>query len=257
MTPERIDYIAILNDMKAKRAVLEASIAALEAALASGTLGQGVEGLGSSGSAGSVPTSQGMPMDLPKGAFLGKNMTDSVLLYLSAVRQRKTVKDIAAALLEGGIVSTSDNFAGVVQAKMQQLNGRGQVLKFADGWGLAEWYPAGFRASADKAAKPKKKANAKSKQKPAGRKATAPTQATPISETSGESLDSRIEQILSADKSKTYTTPELIETLEAPSGAAGSINFALGRLVRKHKAEKTPEGHRAFSGNIQQMPLAG
>jgi len=40
------------------------------------------------------------------------------------------------------------------------------VLKSTDGWGLAEWYPASFRASSEKAAAvPKKKAKPKAKAK--------------------------------------------------------------------------------------------
>jgi hypothetical protein len=34
----------------------------------------------------------------------------------------------------------------------------------------------------------------------------------------------------------------------------GAVILALGRMVAKHKAEKAQSGHRAFSGNIQEMP---
>jgi hypothetical protein len=109
----------------------------------------------------------GQPMDLPSGAFLGKSMPDAIKLYLSAMRQRKNVKDIAAALQNGGMVSTSDNFESVVQASLQRLKSIGQLLKFADGWGLSEWSPPGFRASTvEKGAKPKRKAKKKSKRSP-------------------------------------------------------------------------------------------
>jgi hypothetical protein len=98
-------------------------------------------------------------MDLPAGAFLGKSLPDAIKLYLEAMRQRKTAKEIATALREGGVVSTSDNFESVVQAALQRLKSMGHLLKFADGWGLPEWSPASFRnaAKAATAAKPKKK----------------------------------------------------------------------------------------------------
>ncbi len=53
----------------------------------------------------------------------------------------------------------------------------GQLLKFADGWGLTEWSPPGFRPSADRAPKPKKKA--KKKKAKAARVAEANEQSKP------------------------------------------------------------------------------
>ena len=162
MAFEKFDYNAILADMKVKRSALDTSIAGLEAALASGALGQATEGDGISVSS-AAPL--GQPMDLPSGAFLGKSMPDAIKLYLSAVRQRKTAKDIAIALKAGGMVSTSDDFESVVQASVQRLKSMGQLLKFADGWGLTEWSPPGFRPSADRSPKPKKKAKKKKAKK--------------------------------------------------------------------------------------------
>ena len=173
MAFEKFDYNAILADMKVKRSALDTSIAGLEAALASGALGQAAEGEGStSGSSTVTGIPLGQPMDLPSGAFLGKSMPDAIKLYLSAVRQRKTARDIATALKAGGMVSTSDDFESVVQASVQRLKSMGHLLKFADGWGLTEWSPPGFRPSADRIPKTKKKA----KKKKAKTKATAPTE---------------------------------------------------------------------------------
>lgn len=258
MTPEKIDYVAMLNDMKAKRAVLDTSIAALEAALVSGTLGQAPEGFASGTGAGNGGSgSQGFPMDLPKGAFLGKNMTDAVLLYLSAVRQRKTVKDIAAALLEGGIVSTSDNFTGVVQAKMQQLCARGEVLKFADGWGLAEWYPAGFRSTPEKATKTAKKVKpSKKASKPASKQKTkAVVEAKPNAAgkpTEKNGTQAAIESHFDAHPGAEFSTAELAKALGVKTGGA---NLVCAKLAHRGKLEKTPAG-KYRSTKLHAMPKA-
>jgi hypothetical protein len=254
MTPEKIDYVAILNDMKAKRAVLDASIAALEAALVSGTLGQGAEGI-NSGAGNGGPNSPGTPMDLPKGAFLGKNMTEAILLYLSAVRQRKTVREIATALLEGGIVSTSGKFTGVVQAKMQGLKGSGQVLKFADGWGLAEWYPAGFRSSAEKAAKATKKAKRrKTGPNSANRKARAQPDPKPQPEAHTEKPGAQIsiESHFDANPGAEFSTAELSKALGIKIGAA---NLVCAKLAHRGKLEKTQAG-KYRSAKLHAMPKA-
>jgi len=252
MTPEKIDYVAILNDMKAKRATLDASIVAFEAALASGTLGQAVEGISSGG--GSFNSSgPGAPIDLPSGAFNGKTLPEGIKLYLSAARQRKSTRDITNGIRDGGMVSTSKKFELVVQATLQKLKSQGQVLKFSDGWGLSEWYPAGFRASGKnpKAAKgkPGKK---KARPTPKEKKSKEPKQASAEQKRGAESskpgVEQRIENLLLADKGKVFTVPEIATALGLN---AKGLPLALGRLAKKKRAEKTEGGYRAFGGKTQ------
>jgi hypothetical protein len=252
MTPEKIDYIAILNDMKAKRAALDASIVALEAALASGTLGQAVEGV-SSGIGTMGLGSPGTPMDLPSGAFNGKTLPEGIKLYLSAARQRKSTRDITNGIREGGMVSTSQNFESVVQATLQKLKSQGHVLKFADGWGLSEWYPAGFRSAGKnpKAAKSAKAGNKKGRPTVKPLKRTKEPKATKVSAQpkpsagdDGAGVEHRIEKLLLSDKAKTFTIAEISSTIGI--GAKGTP-LILGRLAKKNKAEKAAGGYRAFS----------
>src|SRR5580698_4809299 len=63
----------------------------------------------------------GQPMDLPDGAFFGKSIPACVKLYMSAAKKKKTIKEIAAALREGGVESTSDNFESVVTGALNRL----------------------------------------------------------------------------------------------------------------------------------------
>jgi hypothetical protein len=253
MTPEKIDYVAILNDMKAKRTALDASIVAFEAALASGTLGQAVEGGTSVGSFGLG--SPGTPMDLPSGAFNGKTLPEGIKLYLSAVRQRKSTKDITKGIREGGMVSTSKKFESVVQATLQKLKSQGHVLKFSDGWGLSEWSPPSFRAAANKKAAnaATKRPKGKQKGKPGKPKAAAkvakaakqPSEHKPDAGPSKPGLEQRIEALLLSNKNKVFTVAEIADALGIK---AQGLPLALGRMAKKNQAEKSGGGYRAFGG---------
>jgi hypothetical protein len=102
------------------------------------------------------------PIDLPTGAFLGKSIPAAIKLYLMAARKKKTARDIAAALKEGGVESTAANFENMITGSLHRMRGFGDVLKFPDGWTLAEFYPESMRARLTKDAPPKKrKARAK------------------------------------------------------------------------------------------------
>jgi len=146
------DYAAILADMEAKKASLENAIAGLRAALATGALGViGVkvgDALAFKDSAGpALPPasiSVGQPISLPRGAFLGKTGADAIKLYLTAARRKQTNKEIAQALRDGGLESTG-SIDNLVTNSLFRLKQEGTVLRFDDGWGLAEWYPESFR----------------------------------------------------------------------------------------------------------------
>jgi hypothetical protein len=84
---------------------------------------------------------------------------DNVTLrrYLLAVKRKQTVREIATALKEGGMESTAANWETTVTGALHRLNAVGGVLRFKDGWGLAEFYPEGLRNRIAKDAEPKKK----------------------------------------------------------------------------------------------------
>ena len=63
------------------------------------------------------------------------------------LERKRLTKEIAAALREGGVESTAGNFESIVTTALNRLRAAGEVLKFKDGWGLSEWYPANMRAS--------------------------------------------------------------------------------------------------------------
>jgi hypothetical protein len=104
------------------------------------------------------PAAAGTPVNLPRGALLGKSVPAAIKLYLSAARQKKTTRDIATALKEGGVESLASNFDATVTSALHRLRIASEVLRFDDGWALAEFYPDSFKSRMAKDAKPAKAA---------------------------------------------------------------------------------------------------
>lgn len=148
MATDKFDYARLLSDIDAKIASLQTLRASVQAASASGALGQPIEGaeLPSQVLTAGRSDTLGVPTDLPEGAFIGKSVPASIELYLSAAKKKKTNKEIAAALRDGGVESNASNFDNVVTGSLFKLKKDGKVLRFKDGWGLSEWYPAHIRA---------------------------------------------------------------------------------------------------------------
>ena len=145
MATDKFDYARLVSDIDAKMAALQALRDAAVRASAAGALGEAVEGMATSPATANGDI--GQPIDLPEGAFNGKSLPACVELYLSAAKRKKTIKEIAAALKDGGVESTSDNFDNVVTGALFRLKTAGKVLRFKDGWGLPEWYPANIRSA--------------------------------------------------------------------------------------------------------------
>jgi hypothetical protein len=141
MAQETLDYSVLLADAKAKRAALDAFIASLENAQALGALGQA-----GSVASGSLSTPSGPGVELPLGALMGKSVSAAIKLYLHACKKKQTVREIATALKEHGVESTSKNFEIIVYNTLRILKKAGTVLQFKDGWGLAELYPESIRS---------------------------------------------------------------------------------------------------------------
>lgn len=152
------------QELTSFRAYLEAKVAMWQAALDAFLAAQESDTPGS-GAAGPTAASSdlGHPIDLPKGAFNGKSVPVCVELYLSAGKVKRTNKEIAAALKKGGVESNARDFDSVVTGALFSLKKAGTVLRFDDGWGLAEWYPAHIRAVTPAPASGSKKNNKKKK----------------------------------------------------------------------------------------------
>lgn len=156
-----------LANLDAKIAALQALRASYLAARSLGAIGAGVDVGSMSGSAGVAPLLGGPPMELPRGALLGKSLPAAIKLYLSAVKRKQTLKEIAAALKEGGVETTSTNLETPVSSAINRLKASGEVLRFNDGWALAEFYPESLRNKlSERNIKPAKKKPKKQSKRP-------------------------------------------------------------------------------------------
>jgi hypothetical protein len=68
-----------------------------------------------------------------------------------------TVRDIANALKDGGVESTEASFENNMTGALHRLKASGEVLRFKDGWALAEFYPESLRARIAKDVEPKRR----------------------------------------------------------------------------------------------------
>jgi hypothetical protein len=230
---------------EARIAAWQAVLASLKTALtldAGGKIPEGVE-LSVAAQNGDL----GTPMDLPDGAFNGKSIPACIKLYLSAAKKKKTVKEIASALSDGGVESKSDNLDSPVNTALGRLKLAGEVLRFKDGWGLSEWYPPSLRGGASmpgKGTKTKKKSKpSKSKQsaKANSTKSDAPKVEEPKQP---EGVEPRILSFIKG----AHHGVSAKDLSEALGLKIQTTHLMLGKLVHQHKVEKSESGSFKIAG---------
>lgn len=227
---------SVIAYVEAKIAAWQAVLASLKAALSLDPSGNAFEGMDLSSIAASQNGESGQPIDLPDGAFLGKSVPACIKLYLSAARKKKTTREIATALREGGVESTGRNFEGIVTTALIRLRVAGEVLKFKDGWGLSEWYPANMRTSVSVG-----KPAAKSKKKNKKAKLTAKAEATKVTEMAKpqDKPEPRILDFLKTNR-RELAASEIASALGLKIQTAHLI---LAKLAHQQKIEKVSAGH--------------
>ena len=235
MSTPPIDYAAILGDLEAKRTALDTAIASVRAALAVGSLGQSGDGTAFVGPGLSNSLTGG---EVPDGAFLGKNIPDAAKLYLEIVKKKQTSKEIALALLKGGMETASKDFPSIVHAILDRARkgNNPALVKIGTQWGLANWYPN--LTPSTNGHKPAKKKSTASKKKIAANAAVTTTReqnkpnAKPVGATTKQISD--------------VLKPGVEFTLHEIAKAAGielqKVNLVMGNLQRGGKVEKTPGG---------------
>src|SRR5712692_385960 len=217
---------------EARIAAWQAVLASLKSALTLDPGGLTVEGIDLPSVAQSGDL--GQPIDLPEGAFHGKSVPACIELYLSAVKKKKTNKEIAAALHEGGVESNASTFGNTVTAALFKLKNDGTVLRFKDGWGLSSWYPAHIRAVTPSATKRTKK-----KAKKSGRKDTlAKSSATDAAPMKGK-VNERIIQLLQVKPEREYSLEAIAEHLGM--GVRGA-RLSLGKLLKAGRVKMSAPG---------------
>lgn len=236
MADEKVDFTAqFINQIKAQISALQGVLASVEQASAVGAL-RPIDGidLSSQALAGGRSDSFGVPTDLPQGAFLGKSVPACIELYLSAVKKKKTNKEIVDALRAGGVESNS-KLENTVNGALFKLKNDGVVLRFDDGWGLSSWYPAHIRAVAPAASTKKTKKKGKKKEpKNAAPKPTIEASAPPKRKTGDV-----IMEVLRAKPEREYSLEEIAQK------AGIGVKFArltLGKLLKANRVRMSAPG---------------
>jgi hypothetical protein len=253
-----LDYGAFLADLEAKRSALDQAIASLRAVMAAGT----TEGMSSINMAVTLANPAIHNGEIPAGAFLGKSIPEAAKLYLSIVRAKQTTREIAEAMLKGGMETTSSNFENIVGAGIHRASKKdGEIVKVGRAWALAAWYPSGIRAAAAKETRKARKAKKSRKQKSVKASATTAAPAggvlakdghirfpreAPIETNGHKTTQERIADLLRTNPSSVYTPQEVSKALNIGARFAA---LTLGKLAAKKLADKVESGkYRAAHG---------
>lgn len=229
--------------VEARIAAWQAVLASLKSALALDPGGQMPEGIDlPSASAGQ---NAAHPIDLPEGAFYGKSVPACIELYLSsAPMKKKTNKEIAAALREGGVESNA-NLDNTVTGALFKLKKDGTILRFKDGWGLSSWYPAHIRAVAPLGStKRSKKKGKKGERKNKGAKSNTDTSATTESESPKGKVGDRILELLRTKPEREYSLAEVAKHIGMGTQYA---RLTIGKLVKAGSAKMSAPGMYAIA----------
>lgn len=214
-------------------ASLQAKVAAWQAALDSYKAARALEQGGEISAVSGSPNRA--PIELPVGAFRGMTITDAVKLYLQSVRRKQSVQEIADGLRAGGIESTAKDFGPTLRGILHQLKKRGELLRFADGWDLAEAHPTALRNRlAKETSKPARRKG--------GRKSVKAKPQKP-SAARGPSLDERIQVFLGGRPMDWFTPREVADGLKETDMKL--IGLALARLIRYGRVAKQDDGRVA------------
>lgn len=253
MSGQPLDYATILADLEAKRAAIDATIAAIRAAMGIGAVNiTDVTGVATSAPGAtqtSFPAITGA--DIPDGAFFRKSVPDATAHLLAMLKKKQTAQEVADALLRGGMESNSGDFLSVVIAGLNRARKtpNSPIVKLPGNyWGLKEWYPKGI-ISANLSEHTKKR-----RKKKARKTANSPVTHQPNT-TPEESLEKRIEAFAWENMGGIVNFKQVVEAFPGMKPAVASMN--LGRIAKKCGWNKTTDGGYHIQGKIQEMPKAG
>jgi hypothetical protein len=188
------------------------------------------------------------PVELPIGAFRGMKIPKAIKLFLQAMRRKQTAREIAAGLRDGGMETTASNFEATVTGALHRLKADGEVLRFKDGWDLAEAHSAALRnrlaKENKKDTKTVKKRGSKARRGGATKKVVASK--SPMVKTTtpkGPTLDQRIAAFLRSRPLEWFTTKQVAESLKETDMKV--VGMAFARMVRFSKVAKDDDGRYA------------
>jgi hypothetical protein len=142
-----IDYTAVLADLEAKRAQLDAAIQVIRALIGSGAASGdavGTEALAENGTGPSPlrPATGHSAASIATDTFFRLSTAQAVRKYLGMVKRPQKTRAIADALQAGGQVHANDPKTAYMNVNVALRRGKDKdFVQTRNGeWGLAEWY---------------------------------------------------------------------------------------------------------------------
>lgn len=135
MASEMIDYNAVLGDLEAKKAAIDATITGLRQMLNLGA-DQAVTGATPPGERREQAT------EVRFDSFFGMSMPDAITKFLEMSKRPQSVSDITKALQDGGFPTTAKNLIASVGSTLTRMKTAGDVVSVSGKWGMSAWYPA-------------------------------------------------------------------------------------------------------------------
>lgn len=132
MSTEAINYEAVISDLEAKIAHLQATLAGIKVVA-------GMNGLGippSGGPGGPAQTNTGK---IASDAFFGKSIPDAAVTYLGSVRKKLSTQALMEVMEAGGLPKSKYNTVyAILRRRESQV---GDIVNMQGEWGLASWFP--------------------------------------------------------------------------------------------------------------------
>jgi hypothetical protein len=124
-----IDYGAVLADLEAKRAAIDATITGIRQMLNLGA----EQTVGGPTSNERRDTSSAIRFDM----FFRMSMPAAIVKFLEIARAPQSVSEVTAALLAGGFKTTSKNLMPIVGSNLSRLKTAGETVNVEGKRGLA------------------------------------------------------------------------------------------------------------------------
>jgi hypothetical protein len=129
MGSDPINYEAVLADIDAKIAQLEAAKQAIRL----------VAGMGPSNGAAPQPGLQTSATTISHDTFLGMSIPEATKKLLAMTRRRLSTPEVIKSLVQGGVPEPAYNTAYAVLSRRQKHVG--DIININGEWGLKEWSP--------------------------------------------------------------------------------------------------------------------
>lgn len=215
-----------------------AKVAAWQAAVDSYRAAKALE-QGASGDVTVAGAARGV-IELPINAFRGMTLNEAIKLFFQSVQRKQTASEIAEGLKRGGLVSTAKDVGPTIRSALNKLKADGVLLRFPDGWDLAEAHSAAIRNRVTKeTSRPRSRRKSASTKRVAKKEHQAKARKTQgPADTDPNSMAARVVSFL-RQRGKPSAASDVAAAVGSDTKVVG---LALGRLKVKGRVTRNAEG---------------